>query len=272
MNVADFATRFPLPPLDHLPEDLRRFEFDHCAACEVYAATVWTPRNALLLAAEARFIAEDAVPAVLFGDEHSLGDYVPEFAYGQSALWFARFRQVFVDLADRIEAGEQVEPMSIAEEFALAGMVSGMEAQWCMWTGREDYESLPEHPLDVDAALLADVLLHGHDVFEPFDMPATTEALDSWFEPFAGPAPVVDHAVLAAAVEYAVAHGLEYRTHARMPNAPFPLPDNPMVRYLFDEAVALSRAGLTFDAVVMHVIVHAWFEGSIEGRETVSQE
>ena len=79
---------------------------------------------------------------------------------------------------------------------------------------------------------------------------------------------LVDPAVLKAAVAYSAAHtGGNSRATAEQPNPPYPSPDNPMLQYLIEGAHALYQSGTDLEDVILQAVVHAWYEGNIEGRE-----
>lgn len=74
--------------------------------------------------------------------------------------------------------------------------------------------------------------------------------------------------LLRAAEAYGDAHtagGL--RATTEQPDPPFPASDNPMLRYLFEGGIAMHASGTPIETVLIQAIVHAWYEGNIEGRE-----
>jgi hypothetical protein len=50
-----------------------------------------------------------------------------------------------------------------------------------------------------------------------------------------------------------------------MPSPPFPSPDNDMLTYLMRRAMAQLGAGASVRQVIVHLAVHAWMEGHVEG-------
>ena len=62
------------------------------------------------------------------------------------------------------------------------------------------------------------------------------------------------------------------RTGVQQPNPPFPATDNPMLVLLLTRARAQLEAGRDIDTVLLHLAVHAWFEGHIEGYDRGRRE
>ena len=89
--------------------------------------------------------------------------------------------------------------------------------------------------------------------------------MDSYVDPA-----LVEPETLRAAEAYANRHTASgLRADSVMPHAPFPNPDNPMLRYLMEGARAMLTAGTDPEVVIHQAIVHAWYEGNIEGREAI---
>lgn len=60
----------------------------------------------------------------------------------------------------------------------------------------------------------------------------------------------------------------ESQRRKKMPDPPFPDPDNPMLKYLLEQAVQqLTTGDETINNVLTHLAVHAWYEGGIEGYD-----
>ena len=78
---------------------------------------------------------------------------------------------------------------------------------------------------------------------------------------------LVDPTVLKAAGRYAAEHGAQLRAVVEQPDPPYPDQDNPMLRYLVHGASALLETGVPAETVILQAVVHAWYEGNIEGRE-----
>jgi hypothetical protein len=78
---------------------------------------------------------------------------------------------------------------------------------------------------------------------------------------------LVDANVLRQAQEYGHLHRRDLRQNAQQPFAPYPGQDNPMLRYLVQGALAMLDKGSAPRTVILQAVVHAWFEGHIEGRE-----
>lgn len=54
---------------------------------------------------------------------------------------------------------------------------------------------------------------------------------------------------------------------ARMPDPPWPSPDNPMLAALLHEARKKISEGVSTDMAMLHLATHCWFEGGIEGYD-----
>ena len=54
---------------------------------------------------------------------------------------------------------------------------------------------------------------------------------------------------------------------SRMPDPPWPSPDNPMLTALLHDARKNIAAGMTTDIAMLQLATHCWFEGGIEGYD-----
>jgi hypothetical protein len=54
---------------------------------------------------------------------------------------------------------------------------------------------------------------------------------------------------------------------SRMPDPPWPCPDNPMLTALLHDARSNVAAGMTTDIAALRLATHCWFEGGIEGYD-----
>ncbi|WP_156368041.1 hypothetical protein [Aeromicrobium sp. Leaf291] len=57
------------------------------------------------------------------------------------------------------------------------------------------------------------------------------------------------------------------RADAHMPDPAFPDPDNPVLDYLVRTAEASLRRGENIQLTLVHLAVHAWFEGGVAGYD-----
>lgn len=57
---------------------------------------------------------------------------------------------------------------------------------------------------------------------------------------------------------------------SRMPNPPWPSPDNPMLAALLHDARRNVAAGMTTDMAMLQLATHCWFEGGIRATTVVS--
>ncbi|MBB3041246.1 hypothetical protein [Nocardioides soli] len=53
----------------------------------------------------------------------------------------------------------------------------------------------------------------------------------------------------------------------RMPEQPWPAPDDPMLRFLLHKAKASIDAGMDVGIAMVQLATHAWFEGGIENYD-----
>lgn len=54
---------------------------------------------------------------------------------------------------------------------------------------------------------------------------------------------------------------------SRMPDPPWPSPDNPMLTALLHDARKNIADGMTTDIAMLQLATHCWFEGGIEGYD-----
>jgi hypothetical protein len=78
---------------------------------------------------------------------------------------------------------------------------------------------------------------------------------------------LIEPAVLARAADYAQQHSWDLRQVSQQPKPPYPAQDNPMLEYLLKGAIAMWNDGADPMAVIAQAVVHAWYEGHIEGLE-----
>lgn len=187
-DVPDFAAIVPLASCEEVD----------CDGCDECATSWWTPRTADLL----HTVIELEIDMLL--DESGLRDYhdgdfeadgfdtwwfedllPPVVRAKATPAWMARFIGCYIDLYERIEAGEVPYPRCTGEEMALHNILAAAKERLAehdvedtddpdpidgllhVWA--EVQNELPRTPSDYNIDLLSDILFEDHDVLMLFN-------------------------------------------------------------------------------------------------------
>lgn len=168
--------------LSQVPDFAALFTVCRCrkASCTACAGFQMTPRTVAVLWSVAQVLADYGYDDV---EKHgsdplpertgwSLFDRYPRLTWSQDATWRRRAARAYDDLVGDLAAGEWPLPTCPAEELALHLILEDAPpAVEDGWTGLDEaaFDSLPEHPDDLDWDAMPDVLLQDTDILHLFE-------------------------------------------------------------------------------------------------------